>query len=194
MIEELDDAALMHSIALGNTDAFRVLMNRHEKAVFNYFLRSTGSIEDAEDLTQQLFVNLYRSSSRYRKTASFRTFLYRIAFNLAVSFSRKRKAKGTVSLEQALDFGGDRTTRKVMKSDPEEYMEVSELHGAYKEALSRLPVEWRTAIELRVGEEFSYKEITKIMGKSVSAVESILFRARERLASELERFRKEEKM
>ena len=166
----MEDEILMEKAAGDDMDAFRSLVERHKNGVYNYFVRSTGSVEDAEDLTQQCFVNLYRSLPRYRKKAAFTTFLYRIASNLAVSFSRKRKPP--VSLDALMEAGYDRPG-------------PMDLSRAYLRALEELPPEWRDMIELRVGKGLSYKEIAEVKGKSTGAVESILFRARSRLAEAL---------
>jgi RNA polymerase sigma-70 factor (ECF subfamily) len=183
-----DDASLMRSVRDGDADTFRALVEKYQGEIFNFFLRSAGNVEDAEDLTQQLFVNLYRSARRYRPTASFRTFLYRIATNMAISSARRRSVRKSVSLEKIAENGYEPASGAA-DADPAAYAERNELRRAYRGALSELPVDWRTAIELRVGRGFSYREIAEIMGRSVSAVESLIFRARERLAKELEAFR-----
>ncbi|UCF05711.1 MAG: sigma-70 family RNA polymerase sigma factor [bacterium] len=183
-----DDVSLMLRASRGDRKAFRSLVERHQQSVYNFFLRTTGHPEDAEDLTQQLFINLYRSAGRYKPTASFRTFMYRIASNLAVSFARSRHRRDGVSLDQMLDEGRE-PPRHRLHDDPAAGAEWSELEEAYLAALAELPADWRTAVELRVGRQLSYKEIAQVMGKSVSAVESILFRARERLAEKLEPFK-----
>jgi RNA polymerase sigma-70 factor (ECF subfamily) len=179
-----EDAALMQRVSRGDTEAFRIIIERYEKQIYNFFLRATGSIEDAEDLAQQLFLNLYRTAGRYKPASSFRTFIYRIATNMAVSFSRKRKLRRSFSLD-ALSETGFEPAAAGRGSDPAKDYEHRELERRYTEALLRLPAEWRMALELRVGRELSYREIADVMGKSVQAVESILFRARERLAAEM---------
>ena len=179
-----DDAALMQRVARGEADLFRLIVERYEKRIYNFFVRTTGNREDAEDLTQQLFLNLYKSASRYRPESSFKTFIYRIASNLAVSFSRKQKLRRSLSLEQLSETGFEPVAGRP-GADPAREYERKELGRRYREALLRLPAEWRTALELRVGRELSYKEVAEAMGKSVSAVESIIFRARERLAEEM---------
>ena len=181
-----EDAALMQRVSRGEREAFRSIVERYEKQIYNFFLRTTGSVEDAEDLAQQLFLNLYRSSSRYRPTSSFRTFIYRIASNMAVSFSRKKKLRRNLSLEQLAEAGFE-PSGSASGTDPAREYESRELERRYADALLSLPPEWRTALELRAGRELSYREIAEVMGKSVQAVESILFRARERLSSLLRR-------
>jgi RNA polymerase sigma-70 factor (ECF subfamily) len=181
-----DDAALMQRVSAGDTHAFRILVERYQKPIYNFFLRSTGNTEDAEDLAQQLFLNIWASASRYKPTASFKTFIYRIASNMAVSFSRKAKVRNSLSLEDLAEVGVEPRAKRP-DADPAREFERRELERSYREALMRLPSEWRAAIELRVGRELSYREIADVMGKSVPAVESILFRARERLAEEMGR-------
>jgi len=184
-----DDAALMQRVAGGETELFSVIVGRYEKRIYNFFVRTTGNREDAEDLTQQLFLNLYSAASRYKPESSFKTFIYRIASNLTVSFSRKQKLRRSLSLEQLSETGFEPVAGR-HGADPAREYEQRELGRRYRDALLRLPAEWRTALELRVGRELSYGEIAEAMGKSVSAVESILFRARERLAEEMKEGRR----
>jgi RNA polymerase sigma-70 factor (ECF subfamily) len=175
----LEEDILIKRVKEGDSDAFRQLVERYKGEIYNYFIRSTGSVEDSEDLTQQCFINLYNSLDTYRKRASVRTFLYRIATNLAISFSRKRKSP--LSLDQLFEGGYDPASQS--SSDwPEDLAYAREIQKAYLEALSGLPVEWALILDLRIGKELSYKEIAESVGRSVSSVESILFRAREKLS------------
>lgn len=176
----MNDDILMQRAAGGDEHAFRLLVQKYGGEIYNYFLRSTGSVEDAEDLTQQCFANLYGSLPRYRKTASVRTYLYRIANNLAISFSRR--AGPPVSFDALLEAGYDPPDPG---GGPEDAAAEAQLRQSYLEALKRLPVEWRSVVELRAGRGLTYREIAGAVGKSEAAVESILFRARERLSSDL---------
>ena len=180
------DADLMRRVAGGDTSAFRALVERNEKAAYNYFLRLTGISEDAEDLTQDLFVALFRSAGRYRPEAPFRAYFYRIATNLAMSHLRKRKLRAAVSIDAMIESGFDVSSGR-REDDPGARFDSREIRRAYDAALAKLPHEWRIALELRIARELSYEEIAAAMGRSVSAVESILFRARERIAGEMEK-------
>lgn len=186
----LEDADLMRRTASGDRESFRLLVERYQKPIYNFFLRSTGSKEDSEDLTQDLFLNLFNSARRYREIASFKTYIFRIASNMAISFWRKRRGKEIFSLDgdEAEGSGFDRFSSG---DEPVADLDYAELDRAFKEALSKLPPEMAVAMELRVRNEFSYKEIAEILGKSVSAVESLIFRARKLLLSELRGFRGE---
>jgi len=172
----------MQRVKEGDSEAFRQLVERYKGEIYNYFIRSTGSIEDSEDLTQQCFVNLYNSLDRYKRKASIRTFLYRIATNLAISFSRKRKSP--LSLDILVEGGYDPASRS-STDRPEDLAYARELQKAYLDALARLPAEWALILDLRIGKELSYKEIAESVNRSASSVESILFRAREKLSEEM---------
>jgi RNA polymerase sigma-70 factor, ECF subfamily len=178
----LEDDILMQRAKEGDTGAFRQLVERYKGEIYNYFIRSTGSIEDSEDLTQQCFINLYNSLDRYSRKASIRTFLYRIATNLAISFSRRRKSP--LSLDLLVEGGYD-TASDASSDKPDDLAYSRELQKVYLDTLARLPAEWSLILDLRIGKELSYKEIADSVGRSTSSVESILFRAREKLSEEM---------
>ncbi len=186
-----EDVILMQRVSEGDLEAFSELIKKYQRRIYTFFLRSTGSVEDAEDLTQTLFVKLYKSAENYRPASSFNTYIYSIASNLAVSFARKNKRKRSSSI-QDMSAGRGHLEDRDHHSNPSTRVERGELLDSYVEALDKLPPEWKTAIELKVGRELSYREIADVLGKSVSAVESILFRARRRLADELSMFMEEE--
>ncbi len=180
------DADLMLRVARGEADAFRTLVERFEKPAYNFFLRLTGNSEDAEDLTQELFVALFRTARKYRPEALFKSYFYRIASNMAASHMRKRKIRAASSIDAMMEGGFDVASQR-HEDDPETSFDAREMRRRYEAALADLPREWRIAIELRAARELSYEEIAGAMGKSVAAVESILYRARERLAEEMGR-------
>jgi RNA polymerase sigma-70 factor (ECF subfamily) len=176
----------MSRVARGDTAAFGTLVERHEKSTYNFFLRLARNPEDAEDLTQELFVALFRTAGRYRAGAPFRTYLYRIAANMAMSHMRKRKLRAALSIDAMNESGFDVPSGR-SEDDPAAFFDSREMWRRYEAALSSLPREWCVAMELRVGRGLSYEEIAAVMGKSVSSIESVLFRARERIAKELGR-------
>jgi RNA polymerase sigma-70 factor, ECF subfamily len=180
-----DDADLMRRIAGGEAGAFRALVERYEKTGYNFFLRLTGVPEDAEDLTQELFIAIFRSAGRYRSDAPFKAFFYRIASNLSASHLRKRKLRAAPSIDEMTERGFDVASTR-HEDDPALALGGREMRRRYEEALAGLPRDWRIALELRVTGELTYEEIAGAMGKSVSAIESILVRARERIAGKLD--------
>ncbi|OQX84205.1 MAG: hypothetical protein B6D63_05095 [Candidatus Latescibacteria bacterium 4484_7] len=183
-----DDAELMHLTASGDESAFRTLVERYQGEIYNFFLRTADSEDDAADLTQRLFIKLFRSARGYRKSSSFRTFIFSIARNLLIDHYRQKNRADVVSIDEISDGGGE-FEHGLHDDGPMEMIEALELNEAFVKAVRTLPDEWRIAMELRVGRQMSYKEIASVMGRSVSSVETIIFRARERLAEELKRFR-----
>jgi len=184
-----DDADLMRLTAEGDESAFRRLVEKYEKELYNFFLRAVGGDrDDAADLTQQLFINLYNSAGRYKPTSSFKTFIYRIARNIAISHYRRSSSVESVSIEE-LEDEGVQVEEFSAETNPLENLQSRELDSAFVKALGSLPEEWRVILELRVGRDLSYKEIAEITGRSLSSVETIIFRARSKLAEELKDFR-----
>jgi RNA polymerase sigma-70 factor (ECF subfamily) len=180
----LDEAELMRRTAAGDGEAFRILVERYGTAIHTFFMRLVRNREDAEDLTQELFLALFRASGRYRPDAPFSAYLYRIASNLAASHLRRRSIRSTQSVDELAATGLEIASGRVDER-PDTSLEGREMRRRYEEALGRLPSDWRIALELRVGRELSYREIAEAMGKSVAAIESILVRARERIAAEM---------
>jgi RNA polymerase sigma-70 factor (ECF subfamily) len=182
----------MERAAAGDRDSFRLIVERYRKPLYNFFLRSTGSREDSEDLLQNLFMALFRTAGRYRKTASFRTYIYRIASNMLVSYYRK--SREIVSLDRDGDeHKGIELPDSSPESDPLGTAELSQLEERFREALAGLPAGTAAALELRVRQGFSYKEIAQIMGKSLSAVESMIYRGRKVIAEKMAGYREQER-
>ncbi|MCK4537789.1 MAG: sigma-70 family RNA polymerase sigma factor [Candidatus Krumholzibacteria bacterium] len=179
----------MLRIVKGDRHAFRILVDRYQGPMYNFFLRSGCIPEDAEDLTQQLFIKLFSASYKTRDNATFRTFIYRMATNLLIDHTRRRGSDRLV-FDSDLS-GGLQDQISSGESLPDRDMEATQLQERYMRALDALPREWKIVMELRVTGELNYREIAESTGLSVPAVESILFRARERLGRELKEFRKD---
>ena len=184
----MDDRTLIRRIGKGDNHAFRILADRYRRPLYNFFLRSGASIEDSEDLLQQLFMKLIGGSYEIREDASFKTYIYRVAANLLIDHMRRSRRADFVDFD-ALSGDGEPGWGRAPAPLPDEEAEASELRRRYAEALETLPAPWRAVLELRVTAEMSYKEIAESTGLTVGAVESILFRARERLSRMLGEFR-----
>ena len=166
------DADLMTRCAAGDEAAFDALMTRHRKRVLNLIYRHVGDAAEAEDLAQETFVRLYRARRKYRPTAAFSTFLHRIVVNLCLNELRRRRRHPTEPLDEAVG------TEAALTSGPENAVAQRELARQVRAALLRLPEAQRMATVLRRDEDLSYPDIARAMGCSVSAVESLLHRAR----------------
>jgi len=165
------DDQLMARGARGDEEAFRLLVMRWERPVFAFLDRMLGSREEAQDLGQETFVRVFQQAARYRADGRFRSWLFRIAGNLARSRLRRRKIVGWVPFDA---FQHDRASDD---PQPEERTLQAERRRAVRTALGRLPERQREALVLRRYHDMSQEEIAAAMGTTVPAVESLLSRA-----------------
>jgi RNA polymerase sigma-70 factor (ECF subfamily) len=175
--ENRPDAALLDAAARGDSDAFAVLMTRHEEKVFALALRITGSRADALDASQDAFVAVYRKAGAFRGDAAFSTWLYRIAVNACNDLLRKKARQPRPEEDDHL-VGLPSSDRAV------EDVTVDRLD--VKEALAALPEEYRTAVAMYDLAGIPYEEIARATGVAVGTVKSRISRGRRRLAVLLE--------
>ena len=169
-------AALMLQLREGKEEALDQLVERWQSPLINFFYRSLPSYEQAEDLTQMVFIRLYRAAPSYQHTAKFSTFVFQIARRLLINEIRRSQRK-------PLDSWDPADLQAVTSGQDEQ--RVSELEEAFAETLKKLPENQRTAILLLKQQELSYLEIAQIMDASESAVKTWIFRARQFLKQEL---------
>ena len=179
----MTDDELMARAAAGDKDAIRVLVERWERPIFSFMESMLGSPEEAQDVTQETFLRLCQHASRYRAAGRFKSWLFRIAGNLARNKLRRRKIIRWVSLEPL------RHDRRFTGEGPDEVLERKEASEVVRSALSRLPERQRQAILLRHYEGMSQTEIADAMNTTVSAVETLLYRAMQGLKTQLLRGR-----
>jgi len=178
---------LMARIAEGDEDAFEILVNRHQTSVLNLIYRFIGDRTQAKDLAQEVFLRVWQAAGSYQPKAKFTTWIYRITANLCINelkSSRRRK------LFQFLRFGEDQenTIEEVLvdgSPSPEDLLLSREQSRRISDALQSLPANQRMALVLRRYDNLSYQEIAKILNCSVSAVESLLIRAKRDLQKKL---------
>jgi RNA polymerase sigma-70 factor (ECF subfamily) len=167
---------LMLQLRDGNEAAFDLIVERWQSSLINFFYRSLKSYEQSEDLTQMVFIRLYRAAPNYQAKAKFSTFLFQIARRLLINEYRKSQAKPLDSWDPA--------DLHAVTSDHED-RRYSELEEAFEQVLHKLPEKQRTAILLLKQQELSYQEIAHIMEANESAVKTWIFRARQFLKQEL---------
>jgi RNA polymerase sigma-70 factor (ECF subfamily) len=189
MAEPLDpDAELMLRVKQGDAAAFELLVDKYKQPITNLLYRTLRDATEAEDLAQNVFLQVYKSADRYRVEAKFSTWLYTIARNLCLNEIRRRSRHPAESLEAAGESENDIPTRQFEDrrnvSAPDRLLQ-DELVGKVEEALDSLPENQRTAILLFQEKEMSYEEIAKILDCSLSATKSLIHRGRETLKQRL---------
>lgn len=176
----MSDSELIHSILSGNTIAFKELMEKYQGMVFRTAMGFVHSKEDAEDITQEIFIKVFQTLSGFKGDSEFSTWLYRITVNTSINFVNKSRRNGFLqSLENIFSKSSDEKT-------PLEQLETSERDERIKKAIDSLPETQRTAFILSKYEELSQKEIASIMKKSEGAIEQLMQRAKSNLQKKLE--------
>jgi RNA polymerase sigma-70 factor (ECF subfamily) len=183
------DLLWMARIKQGDTEALRLLIEAHQHRVIGTVAKMLGDEGDAEDIAQQVFIRVWKSAARYEPTAKFTTWLFKITRNLVFNELRRRKRHPTRSLDATLDDGD----RPLQMPDPgtkaaDTALLDDEMQAAIQKAIEELPEVQRMAIVLRRYDDIPYEDIGEILGLSVPAVKSVLFRARTELREKLKRY------
>ena len=185
------DAALMLRVKQGDTTAFTELVEKYKQPIQNLASRTVRDATEAEDLAQNVFVQVYKSASRYKSTAKFSTWLFTIARNLCLNEIRRRSRHPAESLDAPHPEQEDQPLQqfedKKTFSPPESLLQ-GELAQNIDRALADLPENQRAAILLCRQDELSYEEIAEVLGCSVSATKSLIHRGRETLKERLKAY------
>jgi RNA polymerase sigma-70 factor (ECF subfamily) len=185
------DAALMLRVQRGDRGAFAELVGKYQQPVYNFIFRTLRDETEVEDLAQATFVQVWKSAARYRATARFSTWLFTIARNLCLNEIRRRTRHPAEPLEGAArpddDHPAPQFEDRAAPQPPEQLLHA-ELQSKLAEALADLPENQRTAILLCQHEDQSYEEIAAVLGCSLSATKSLIFRGRETLKSRLKAY------
>lgn len=171
-----EEADLIARSVGGDLDAYDRLVGFYQDRVYQVAYRITGNREDAWDAAQETFLNAFRSLPRFRGTAAFSTWVYRIATNAALDLVRRRPPQPPVSLESVTVGTGD---------DPAETATRSELQRRIHRAITSLPAEQRVVVVLRDVQGLSYEEIAVVLRIPPGTVRSRLSRGRESLRRQL---------
>ena len=185
--EDAEDIRLMALVSGGDAGAFEQLVERHQRLVVGTVTRMLGNNSDAEDIAQQVFVRVWKSAKRYVPRAKFTTWLLKITRNLVFNELRRRSRHAQVSLQSETEEE-ERPIRDEHAIAPDALLLEQELQKAIDAAISNQPETQRLAVILRRYEELSYEEIAETLDQSVSAVKSLLFRARTELRESLQRY------
>ena len=183
---ECNDLGLVARTRTGDTDAFRVLVERHSRPLFRLAFRMTGNQQDAEDVVQDSFLRAYKQLARFDERASFGTWLYRIAVNCALDLVRSRKRRN--ELVAPADSEMDDPILALPSHDPapDRIAMSGEVRQRVAEAMTELSASERTAFVLRHFEGMCIEDVGRVLGCQPGAAKHSVFRAVRKLRRALE--------
>jgi len=185
---EQQDVADMQRLVTGHDAALNDLMERHSERLFHYLIRHLQNESDAADVAQDAFVRVYQHRAKFDPRQKFSTWLYTIATNLARDRLKWRARHPQVSLNQTIGES-DSTMADVLpdsKPSPDDALASSERELAVRDAVAELPEELRVPLILAEYEAMPHSEIASVLHCSIKAVESRIYRAKQRLRERLE--------
>ncbi|HZE95927.1 MAG TPA: sigma-70 family RNA polymerase sigma factor [Planctomycetota bacterium] len=183
-LRELPDRELVLRCQRNETRAFDELVTRHQDRVYSAVARFCGNMEDAADIVQRAFINAFRKIQEFKGDSAFSTWIYRIAFNQAISFRRENR-RTTVSIYSKDD---DKVVEPAVEANPTEKAEGEETQKKVQQALEQLEEGDRQIILLKDLQGHSYEEIADILQIPKGTVRSRLHRARLELKSKLKSY------
>jgi RNA polymerase sigma-70 factor (ECF subfamily) len=167
---------IVSRVVAGHNDHFRLLVRRHERAVYGMGISFFRNAEDAADFTQEVFLKAFRNLIFFEGRSRFSTWLYKIAYNTAVnSVNRKREYRSLAEEDQVID--GDTPERRLLRAAAKE---------AVLDAVAELPDRYRICVDLFFFYDRSYQEIEEVTGFPVNTIKSHVFRAKKLLRDKLE--------
>ena len=183
---------LMARVAKGDDEAFEILVNRHQTSVLNLIYRFIGDRTQAKELAQEVFLRVWQTAKSYEPKAKFTTWIYRIATNLCLNELKSARRRKWFQFLRPDEDNEDAAEDLLPDRSPsaEDLLLAKERSHQISEALQSLPANQRMALVLKRYDDLSYQEIAQILGCSVSAVESLLVRAKRTLQEKLKNFEK----
>ncbi len=180
---------IVQQLQRGEESAFRKLVDEYENMVYNTAVGIVQNEDDADDITQEVFVQVYQSVSSFKGESKFSTWLYRITVTKALDHEKRKKRKKRFAFVQSL-FGnsGEEIIHPPDFNHPGVLMEKKEKAGELLNALKQIPDNQRIAFTLHKLEGQSYQEIAEIMNTSLYAVESLMARAKGNLKKILKNY------
>jgi RNA polymerase sigma-70 factor (ECF subfamily) len=167
----------------GNVDAFEELIRDYKKIAYNIALRVLRNVEDAEDVSQEALIKVFKNIQNFNMQSTFKVWMYRIVVNACLDFKRK-KTVDTFSIDESVDIGGSSEVQREISdnsNNPDELVEKNYTTEMVGNALNKLDDDYKTIIVLRDIQGFSYNEISQILSCNLGTVKSRLSRARKNL-------------
>ncbi|MFN8256373.1 MAG: sigma-70 family RNA polymerase sigma factor [Bacteroidales bacterium] len=182
----MDDKYLLDLIRKGDKNAFKELVLKYQSLVINTCHSFLRNRKDAEDVAQEVFIEVFKSISNFRQESKLSTWLYRISVNKSLNYLRDNKKNSWFqSLDLLFEVEKNLPNNFSDTENPGDIVEKDECSDAIYKAINSLPDNQKTSFNLHKLENLSYKEIAEIMDVSLSSVESLIFRAKKNLQKKL---------
>jgi RNA polymerase sigma-70 factor (ECF subfamily) len=191
--EPLNEAFFIEQLHAGKQSAFSQLLDDYQQKVFGTCISFIPNKEDAEDVAQEVFLEVFKSIHKFQGNSKLSTWIYKIATNKCLEFIRKKNTKKRFAFMQTImgnEIPLDKTSYFTEVNHPGILLENKEKSATIFKAINTLPENQRVIFTLAKIDDKSYQEIVEITGKSLSSVESLMFRAKKGLQEKLENFYK----
>lgn len=175
---DMTDEELVSAVQSGEADAYKHVIDRYQGKIYAYIMRLTNHREEAKDIAQDVFLKAYKHLHRFDTSRKFSSWVYRIAHNESVNFLKKITRAKIESLEVHAEIGKQHAD----KTDLHEELVRKQDRTLMRDAIDSLPDKYRTVMEMRYLEEYSYEEIGKALDKPINTVGTLINRAKKKLA------------
>ena len=174
-VDTRSDSELISAFKNGDIKGYNQIVLKYQQQVYWVIRKMVNNHDDADDITQEVFIKVYSALKNFREESNLFTWLYRIATNYSINHIRKTKIKNTVSFEVVQDpiESTDQRSDEVLDEEKRRYL--------LEAAIETLPAQQRTVFNMRYYDELSYEEISKIMKRSVGGVKANYFHAVKKL-------------
>jgi RNA polymerase sigma-70 factor, ECF subfamily len=178
----MTDELIVKFVLKGNTQLFSEIVNRYKEKVYSLTYRFTEDMGEAQDLSQEVFITVYKKLYTFKESSRFSTWLYRINYNLCIDWQRKNKKRKKMNVEvnDNIESGNS--------FNLEDSFIETQKRGAVRSSINSMDEKYRTVLILFHFEGFSYEDIGEVLGIPVKTVETRLYRARGILKKELSRY------
>jgi RNA polymerase sigma-70 factor (ECF subfamily) len=190
-VGELSDADVMLRVKAGDDSAFDYLVQKYRRPIISFMYRMAHNQAAAEDLAQEVFLRVYRSRSSYEASAKFTTWLYRIATNLGMNYTRDtrhERPENVMNLDEPDEETGQAPDLADKAPNVEEEILRRERLKAIRQKVEALPERQKMAVLMHKYQQMDYRQIAEVLKLSESATKSLLFRAYETLRQQLKEF------
>jgi RNA polymerase sigma-70 factor, ECF subfamily len=166
------DQELVLSYLNGDSESLEILIRSYLKPIYSFVYRYVGNKQEAEDITQETFVKIWRNLKKFDRSKSFKTWIFQIAKNTALDVIKKKKA---IPFSEFENEEGENILTETMKDPallPTELLEKSDIARVLSGALEQLSSKYRMVLFLRYNDHFNFREIAESLGESINTVKS----------------------